>query len=99
MSFGNREPPREDLLRRELRKTYFAQRGGRLPEQPAELRDRDAFTRMRVQVLSDPFAERQSARTAAREEPGELVLKRALRLSPGAEPAHLQPRRTAPSDR
>lgn len=63
MSFGNREPPREDLLRRELRKTYFAQRGGRLPEQPAELRDRDAFTLMRVQVLSDPFA---SVRVPAR---------------------------------
>jgi hypothetical protein len=39
--FRNSEPPPTDLLRRELGKAHF-QLGGRLPEQPAELRDRDA---------------------------------------------------------
>jgi hypothetical protein len=34
----------------------------------------------------------------AGQEPGQLVLKRPLRLSPGAEPAYLQPRRTAACD-
>jgi hypothetical protein len=38
--------------------------GGRLPEQPTELRDRDAFTVMRVHVLLDPLAERQRRRMA-----------------------------------
>jgi hypothetical protein len=50
---------------------------------------------MRVQVLLDPLAERQRRRTAAGQEPGQPVLKCPLRLSLGAEPAHLQPRRTA----
>ena len=68
------------------------------PEQPAELRHRDALTRMRVQVLHDPLAERQRRRTAAGHEPRQLVLKRPLRLSSGAEPARLQPRRTAACD-
>jgi hypothetical protein len=96
--FRNREPPRTDLLRRELCKTHFTQLGGRLPEQPAELRDRDAFTLMRVQVLLDPLAERHRRRTTAGQEPGQLVLKRPLRLSPGAEAAHLQSRRAAACD-
>ena len=39
--FGNGKPPRTDLLRRELGKAHITQVGGRLPEQPAELRDRD----------------------------------------------------------
>jgi hypothetical protein len=50
---------------------------------------------MRLQVLLDPLAERQRHRTAAGQEPGQLVLKRPLRLSPAAEPAHLHSRRTA----
>jgi hypothetical protein len=48
---------------------------------------------MRVQVLLDPLAERQRHRTAAGQEPAQLVLKRPLCLSLAAEPAHLQPRR------
>jgi hypothetical protein len=52
---GNGQPPRADLLRRELSKTHSAQFGRRLPEQPPELRDRDALTIMRVQVLLDPL--------------------------------------------
>src|SRR5215218_5203753 len=95
MPLRNGEPPCTDLLRRELAKAHLTQLGGRLPEQPAKLRDRDALTIMRVQVLLDPLAERQCRRTAAGEEPGQLVLKRPLRLSLAAEPAHLQPRRTA----
>ena len=63
--FGNGEPPREDLLGRKLGKPHVTQLGGRLPKQPAQLRDRDAFTLMRVQVLLDPLAERQRRRTAA----------------------------------
>src|SRR5439155_10079964 len=55
--FRNSKPPRTDLLRRELGKAHFTQLGGRLTEQPAKLRDRDAFTRMRVQVLLDPLAD------------------------------------------
>jgi hypothetical protein len=47
MPFRNREPPRADLLRRELGKARLTQLGGRLPEQPAELRDRDPLTIMR----------------------------------------------------
>src|SRR6266568_2444533 len=53
---------------------------------------------MRLQVLLDPLAERQRHRTAAGHQPGQLVLERPLRLSPAAEPAHLQPRRTATCD-
>jgi hypothetical protein len=96
--FRNSEPPCANLLRAELREAHLTQRGGRLAEQPAELRDRDALTLMRVQVLRDPLAERHRRRAAARQEPGQLVLKCPLRLSPGAEPTHLQPRRTAPRD-
>jgi hypothetical protein len=92
------EPPRTDLLRRELGKAHITQAGGRLPEQPAQLRHRDPFTRVRIQVLLDPLAERQRRRTAARPEPAELVVKRPLRLRPAAEPAHLQRRRTAASN-
>ncbi len=98
MPFRNSKPPRTDLLRRELSKAYLTQLGGRLPEQPAELRDRDAFTLMRVQVLLNPLAERDRRRTAAGQEPGQLLLKRPLRLSLGAEPAHLQSRRAAACD-
>jgi hypothetical protein len=98
MPLRNGEPPGTDLLRRELGKTDSTQLGGRLPEQPAELRHRDPFTLMRLQVLLDPLAERQLRRTAAGEEPGQLVLKRLLRLGPAAEPAHLQPRRPAARD-
>jgi hypothetical protein len=86
------------LLRRELGTGHFTQRGGRLPEQPAELRDRDAFTLVPVQVLLDPLAQHQRRRTAAGHEPGQLVLKRPLRLSLGAEPARLSSRRTATGD-
>ena len=71
MPFRNREPPRADLLRRELRETHLTQLGGRLPEQPAELRDRNPLTIMRVQVLLDPLAERQGRRTAIGQEPGQ----------------------------
>src|SRR5439155_26564524 len=53
------------------------------------------FTLMRLQVLLDPLAERQRRRTTAGHQPGQLVLKRPLRLSPAAEPAHLHSRRTA----
>jgi transcriptional regulator with XRE-family HTH domain len=42
--------------------------------------------------------EHQGARTAGGEKPGELVLQRPLRLGPAAEPAHLEPRRTAACD-
>ena len=98
MPFRNGQPPRADLLRREVGKAHLAQVGGRLPEQPAELRDRDPFTVMRVQILLDPLAERQRRRTAIGEKPGQLVLKRPLRLGLAAEPAHLQPRRTAACD-
>jgi hypothetical protein len=99
MPFRNREPPRTDLLRRELSKTYLTQLGGRLREQPAELRDGDAFTLMRLEVLGDPLAERDRRRTAAGRQPGQLVLKRPLRLSLRAEPAHLQSRRPSPATR
>jgi hypothetical protein len=51
---------------------------------------------MRVQVLVDPLAERQSRCTAIGQEPSQLVLKRSLRLGLAAESADLQPRRTAP---
>jgi hypothetical protein len=61
--FGDRESPCEDLLSGQLGKRHVTQLDGCLPEQPAELRDRDAFTLMRVQVLRDPLAEHQSART------------------------------------
>jgi hypothetical protein len=53
---------------------------------------------MRIQVLLDPLSERQRHRTAAGQEPAQLVLKRPLRLSLAAEPAHLQPRRAAACD-
>jgi hypothetical protein len=98
MPFRNRQPPRTDLLRRELNKTHSTQLGGRLPEQPAQRRHRDPFTLMRLQVLLDPLAERHPRRTAAGHEPGQLVLKRPLRLSPAAEPAHLHSRRTTARD-
>lgn len=58
----------------------------RLPEQPAELRHRDPFTLMRIQVLLDPLTERQGRGTAG-QEPAQPVLKRPLRLSPAPEPA------------
>jgi len=51
--------------RRELGKAQTTKLGGRLPEQPTQLCDRDALTTMRVQVLVDPLAERQRRRTAA----------------------------------
>ena len=35
--FRNGQPPRGDLVRRELSETHLAQRGGRLPEQQAKL--------------------------------------------------------------
>ena len=98
VTFWDGKPPRTDLLRRELAKAHFAQLGRGLPEQPAELRDRDAFTLMCIQVLLDPLAERQRRRTAAGHKPRQLVLKRPQRLSPSAEPAHLQSRRTAACD-
>src|SRR5829696_1327787 len=98
LPFRNGEPPRADLLWRELNKAHLTQRGGRLPEQPAELRHRDALSRMRAQVLLDPLVERQRRRTAAGQEPGKPALKCPPRLSPGAEPAYLQSRRTAPGD-
>ena len=94
----NGEPPGGDLVRGELSETHLAQRGGRLPEQPAKLRDRDPFTLVRAQVLIDPLGERQRLGTATGQEPGQLVLKRSLRFSLGAEPAHLQSRRTAARD-
>jgi hypothetical protein len=50
--FRNGKPPRADLLRRELGETHLTQLGRRLPEQPVQLRDRDAFTRMRVRYSS-----------------------------------------------
>jgi hypothetical protein len=96
--FGNRESPRADLLRRELREAHLTERGGRLPEQPAELRDRDAFTLVPVQVLLDPLAEHQRVRAAAGQEPGKLVLKRPLRVSLGREPSHLSSLRAATCD-
>src|SRR5262249_7192066 len=71
---------------RELRETHLARLGGRLPEQPAQLRDRDALALMRLEVLLHPLAERQRRRTPARHQPGQLVLKRPLRLSPPANP-------------
>ena len=64
MPLRNGQPPRAHLLRRELGETHSTQLGGCLPEQPAELRDRDPFTGVRVQVLVDPLAERQRLRTA-----------------------------------
>jgi hypothetical protein len=84
--FRNGQPPRTDLLRRELDKAHITQRGGRLAERPAQLRDRDPFTLMRIQVLLDPLPERQRCRTAAGQEPRELVVKRPLRLSLAADP-------------
>jgi hypothetical protein len=57
MPLRNRQPPRTHLLGRELDETHSTQFGGRLPEQPAQLRDSDAFTLMRVQVFRDPLAE------------------------------------------
>jgi hypothetical protein len=89
---------RHAQLRRELRKGHITELGSRLAEQPAELRDRDAFTLMHIQVFLDPLAERQRRRTATGQEPGQPVLKRPLRLRPAAEPAHLPSRRTAASN-
>ena len=63
--FRDSKPPGTDVLRRELSKAHITQANGRLPEQPAELRDRDALTLMRLQILLDPLAERQRRRTAA----------------------------------
>jgi hypothetical protein len=96
--FRNDEPPCGDLVRRELSETHLAKRGGRLPEQPAKLRDRDAFTLVRAQVLLDPLGERQRLGTATGHEPSQLVLKRPLRLGLSAEPAHLPSRRTTTCD-
>jgi hypothetical protein len=70
MPFRNRQPPRTDLLRRELGKTPFTQLGGRLSEQPAELGDRDAFALMRLQILRHPLTKRHRRRTAAGHQPG-----------------------------
>src|SRR5262245_13909959 len=98
MPLRNLEAPRTHLLCRELDKTRSTQLRGRLPEQPAQLRDGDAFTLMRRQVLLDPLPERDRRRTAAGHEPGQLVLKRPLRLRPTAEPAHLQSCRPATGD-
>ena len=53
---------------------------------------------MRLQVLLDPLAQRHRRRSAAGHESGQLVLKRPLRLSLAAEPAHLHSRRTAARD-
>jgi hypothetical protein len=96
--FRNRESECADLLGGELSEAHLTERGGRLAEQPAELCDRDALTLVRVQVLLYPLAERHRHRAAAGQEPGKLVLKRPLRVSFGAEPAHLHSRRTAPCD-
>ena len=74
MPFRNGQPPRGDLVRRELSETHLAQRGGRLPEQPAKLRDRDKFTLVRAQVLLDPLGERQRLGTATGQEPSQPVL-------------------------
>jgi hypothetical protein len=92
---SNRQPPRTHLLGRELHKTHSTQFGGRLPQQPAELGDGDAFTLMRLQVLGDPLAQRQRRRAAVGHQPRQLVPERPLRLSPTGEPANLQPRRPA----
>jgi hypothetical protein len=54
--------------------THLAQRGGRLPEQPAKLRDRDPFTLVRAQLLLDPLGERQRLGTATGHEPSQPVL-------------------------
>ena len=98
MPLRNSEPPRADLLGRELGEAHVTQVGGRLPEQPAELRDRHALTLMRLEVLLDPLAERQR-RTAIGEEPGQLVPKRPLRLRLAAEPANLQLAEQRPATR
>jgi hypothetical protein len=58
----------------------------------------DSLTLIGGQVLLDPLAERQRRRPAAGQEPGQLALKRPLRVSPGAEPAYLKPLRTAACD-
>jgi hypothetical protein len=76
MPLRDSQPPGTHLLGRQLGETDSTQLGGRLPEQPAQLRDRDAFTLMRLQVLLDPLAERQRRRTAAGHQPRQPVLKR-----------------------
>jgi hypothetical protein len=72
--FRNGESPHGDLVRRKLSEAHLTKRGGRLLEQPAELRDRDAFALVRAQVLLDPLGERQRLRTAAGQEPSQPLL-------------------------
>lgn len=58
MPLRQRRPPRADLLRPEVDNAALAERGRRLRQQPAQLRDRPRCRLMLRQVLRDQLAER-----------------------------------------
>jgi hypothetical protein len=89
---------RVDVFRRERRQGHLTQGCGRLPEQPAQLRDRHRFGLAQLQVLLDEPGERGRA-TAARTDPIERLPERLpeplLCFRVSHEPAHLRPSRTS----
>src|SRR6266508_3419359 len=90
-----------DLVRGELSETHLAKRNGRLPEQPAKLRDRDAFTLVRAQVLLDPLGERQHEVTSQPSAPRGWVRDRPperARDAVSCEHQRLQPSHADPGD-
>lgn len=93
---ANLRPGIERPLRRELGKAHLTRPAVAFP---SSQRSFATVTSFRLQVLLDPLAERQIRRTAIGQDPAQLDLERPLRLSLAAEPAHLQPRRTAPATR
>jgi hypothetical protein len=74
VTLRNGQSPRRDLIRGELSETHLAQSGSRLAKQPAELRDRDAFALVFIEVLLDPLGERERLGTTTGQEAGQLVL-------------------------
>src|SRR5919201_1582949 len=96
MPLRNRQPPRIDVPRRQIREALLLEHHGCLAEQPAQLRDRHPLGLTQIQELIEQLTKRDRGRTSTGTEPRELPRERLLRLRAAREAAHLWPRRAAP---
>jgi len=99
MPLRQRRPPRADLLRLQVDDAAVAERGRRLRQQPAQLRERARLRLMLREILLGQLAQRHLPKPpVAAIQPLERDLQRLQRLALTREPAHLGPCRATTVD-